>query len=125
MNINYQETARDLLTRIRIHEKYGARDIDSWTTDVLKPRPGMQILDVGCGAGKQCFLYSDFTQHKAAIIGGDFSQELLERARARNAERGDNVDFRFLDFNQKFEFADSSFDIVRHLLRRKPGFHVR
>jgi ubiquinone/menaquinone biosynthesis C-methylase UbiE len=112
MDINYRETARDLLTRIRIHEQYGARDIDSWTTDVLRPSPGMQILDVGCGAGKQCFLYSDFTQRKAAIIGGDFSEELLERARAGNTERGDRVDFRFLDFNQKFEFPDSSFDIV-------------
>jgi ubiquinone/menaquinone biosynthesis C-methylase UbiE len=112
MGINYQETAKDLLTRIRIHEQYGARDIDQWTTDVLKPRPEMRILDVGCGAGKQCFLYSDFTQRKATIIGGDFSEELLERARAQNAQRGDSVEFQLLDFNSKFEFADSSFDIV-------------
>jgi ubiquinone/menaquinone biosynthesis C-methylase UbiE len=112
MDINYQETAKDLLTRIRIHEQYGARDIDQWTTEVLEPRPGMRILDVGCGAGKQCFLYSDFTQRKATIIGGDFSEELLGRARARNTERGDAVEFRFLDFNRKFDFADSSFDIV-------------
>jgi ubiquinone/menaquinone biosynthesis C-methylase UbiE len=112
MDINYQETASDLLTRIRIHEQYGARDIDQWTTEVLKPGPGMRILDVGCGAGKQCFLYSDFTRRKATIIGGDFSDELLQRARGQNAERGDNVDFRFLDFNRKFEFGDAEFDIV-------------
>ena len=112
MDINYQETTKDLLTRIRIHEQYGARNIDQWTTEVLKPEPGMRILDVGCGAGKQCFLYSDFTQRKAAIIGGDFSEELLERARAQNAERRHRIDFQFLDFNQRFDFTDSSFDIV-------------
>jgi ubiquinone/menaquinone biosynthesis C-methylase UbiE len=112
MKINYQETTKDLLTRIDIHAKYGARDIDLWTTEVLQPKPGMKILDVGCGAGKQCFLYSDFTKRQAEIIGGDFSKELLEKARARNTERGDEVTFQFLDFNKPFEFAGDSFDLV-------------
>jgi ubiquinone/menaquinone biosynthesis C-methylase UbiE len=112
MKINYQETTKDLLTRINIHEKYGARDIDRWTTEVLQPKPGMRILDVGCGAGKQCFLYSDFTKRNAEIIGGDFSNELLEKARARNKELGDKITFKFLDFNKPFEFGDGSFDLV-------------
>jgi len=83
MQINYQETSKDLMTRIGVHEKYGARNIDQWTIEVLKPQPGTKILDVGCGAGKQCFLYSDTTQRKAEIIGGDFSNELLEMARTK------------------------------------------
>jgi ubiquinone/menaquinone biosynthesis C-methylase UbiE len=112
VEINYQETTKDLLTRIDIHEKYGARDIDRWTTEVLQPKPGMKILDVGCGAGKQCFLYSDFADRKADIIGGDVSNELLEKGRVRNQERGDHVDFQFLDFNQPLEFADHTFDLV-------------
>lgn len=112
MKINYQETTKDLLTRIDIHEKYGARDIDRWTTEVLQPKPGMRILDVGCGAGKQCFLYSDFTRHNAEIIGGDFSKELLEKAKTRNLERGDSITFKFLDFNKPFEYGNDSFDLV-------------
>ena len=112
MKINYQETTKDLLTRIDIHEKYGARDIDLWTTEVLQPKTGMKILDVGCGAGKQCFLYSDFTKRRSEIIGGDFSNELLEKARARNTERSDKITFQFLDFNKRFEFADDTFDLV-------------
>lgn len=112
MEINFQETARDLRTRIDIHQKYGARDIDQWTTEVLRPTAGMKILDVGCGAGKQCFLYSDYTGHQATIIGGDVSMELLEEARAKNASRGDTVRFQTLDFNKRFEFGADEFDLI-------------
>ena len=112
MQINYQETTKDLLARIDIHEKYGARNIDQWTTKVLQPKPGMKNLDVGCGAGKQCFLYSDHSQREADITGGDFSNELLDKARAKNAERGDKCKFMFLDFNKRFKFADNTFDLV-------------
>lgn len=112
MEINYQETSKDLLVRIDIHEKYGARNIDQWTVDLLKPAGGMKILDVGCGAGKQCFLYHDYTKGQADITGGDFSEELLDKARAKNAERGTNMQFMFLDFNRKFPFEDNTFDLL-------------
>ena len=111
MKINYQETSKDLLTRIDIHEKYGSANIDQWTTDLLKPQPGMNILDIGCGAGKQCFLFYDYTKGEARIIGGDFSEELLERARVKNRELGAGIDFQFLDFNKPFDFADNTFDL--------------
>ena len=113
MEINYQETSKDLLKRIDIHELYGARNIDLWNTEVLKPQPGYKILDVGCGAGKQCFLYSDYTKGEADITGGDFSEELLEKARAKLAERGDkHVRFQFLDFNKPFAFETDTFDLL-------------
>lgn len=113
MKINFQETSKDLLVRIDIHEKYGARNIDQWNLEVLHPQPGFDILDVGCGAGKQCFLYSDYTKGQAHIVGGDVSQELLEKARVRLAERGDaNIEFQLLDFNQPFGFADKRFDFL-------------
>jgi ubiquinone/menaquinone biosynthesis C-methylase UbiE len=120
MEINYQETSKDLLTRIDIHEKYGSANIDQWTTELLKPQEGMNILDIGCGAGKQCFLFDDYTKGGAKITGGDFSEELLNKARAhlswrtvprKNQERGSNIEFRFLDFNKPFEFADNIFDL--------------
>jgi SAM-dependent methyltransferase len=125
MEINYQETSKDLLTRIDIHEKYGSANIDQWTTDLLQPQAGMNILDIGCGAGKLCFLFDDYTKGGAKITGGDFSEELLDKARAhlpdllsksraapgKNNERGSNIDFQFLDFNKPFEFADNTFDL--------------
>ena len=95
MEINYQETSKDLLTRIDIHEKYGSANIDQWTTDLLKPQAGMDILDIGCGAGKLCFLFDDYTKGGAKITGGDFSEELLDKARARNRNAAQTSIFNF------------------------------
>nr|BAL57231.1 ubiquinone/menaquinone methyltransferase [uncultured Chloroflexota bacterium]BAL58049.1 ubiquinone/menaquinone methyltransferase [uncultured Chloroflexota bacterium] len=112
MAIEYQETIKDLLTRIDIHQKYGARDIDEWMLELLQPLSEGRILDVGCGAGKQCFLYWEKTGGKAEITGGDISQELLERARSENARRGASVKFIELDFNRRFPFEDQEFDLI-------------
>lgn len=111
MEINYQETSKDLLTRIDIHERFGSANIDQWTTDLLQPQAGMNILDIGCGAGKLCFLFDDYTKGEAKITGGDFSEELLDKARLKNNERGSHIDFQFLDFNKPFDFASNSFDL--------------
>jgi ubiquinone/menaquinone biosynthesis C-methylase UbiE len=112
MEIHYQETSKDLLTRIDIHEKYGSANIDVWTNDLLQPRAGMNILDVGCGAGKLCFLFDDYTKGGAKITGGDFSEELLGKAREKNKARGSKVDFIYLDFNKPLNFAADTFDLV-------------
>jgi len=112
MEINYQETSKDLLMRIDLHAKYGAANIDQWTVDLLDPQPGFKILDVGCGSGKQCFLYNDYVKGQAEITGGDFSEELLDKARAENTNRSTDIDFMFLDFNKRFPFEDDRFDLL-------------
>ncbi len=84
MKIDYQETTNDLLKRIDIHNKYGGRDIDSWMLDLIQLKKGDVILDVGCGAGKQCFSYYRYLNGDAKITGGDVSDELLSQAREEN-----------------------------------------
>jgi ubiquinone/menaquinone biosynthesis C-methylase UbiE len=111
MPINYHETSKDLLTRIDIHAKYGGRDIDQWMLDLLKPAKGSRILDVGCGAGKQCFLYQKYTEGMSDITGGDVSQELLGKARSENVNHGSLVKFMELDFNNKFPFEAEQFGL--------------
>jgi ubiquinone/menaquinone biosynthesis C-methylase UbiE len=111
MEINYQETTKDLLTRIDIHQKFGGRDIDQWMLELLQPAKGSKILDVGCGAGKQCFLYHKYTGGTAKITGGDVSKELLEKARTENAKIGNPVEFIELEFNKPFPNGDNEFDL--------------
>ncbi len=112
MKIDYQETSNDLLTRINIHDAYGAKDIDKWMLDVLPLREGMSILDVGCGAGKQCFSYLAYLNGKANITGGDVSKELLAKAEEENAKLGKRITFQTLNFNQVFPFPDETFDLA-------------
>jgi len=112
MKIDYQETTNDLLARIDIHKKFGSRDIDEWMLHVLMPQKGSKILDVGCGAGKQCFLFYKALEGEADITGGDVNQELLEKARLENARIGNRIKFIDLDFNQRFPSSDNEFDLT-------------
>lgn len=112
MKINYQETTSDLLKRIDIHNQYGARDIDAWMLDILKLTPGLSILDVGCGAGKQCFSFYNYLKGKAKITGGDVSPELLAKAKSEAARLDVPVSFVELDFNKPFGQPSDTFDLA-------------
>jgi ubiquinone/menaquinone biosynthesis C-methylase UbiE len=112
MKIDYQETTNDLFTRINIHDTYGARDIDKWMLEVLPLTKGMKILDVGCGAGKQCFSYLAHLDGKAEITGGDVSESLLNKAKEENQKLGEHITFEILDFNKTFPYAGETFDLV-------------
>ncbi len=112
MKIDYQETTEDLQKRIDIHEKYGARDIDEWMLKLLKPQRGDRILDVGCGAGKQCRAFHEYLEGEAQITGGDVSDELLGKAEELNRSLGEPFTIMKLDFNKPFEFDADVFDLT-------------
>ena len=111
MKIDYQETTSDLLTRIDIHNKFGGRDIHQWMLGLLDLQPGMKILDVACGGGKQCLSFHNKLQGKADITGGDVNPELLKQARQQNASVGNAWTIMELDFNKRFPFEDNTFDL--------------
>lgn len=110
--IDYKETANDLLTRIDIHNQYGGRDIDQWMLNVLNLRPGINILDVGCGGGKQLISYHRYLKGEARITGGDVNEELLAQARSENAKLGNPFTILPLDFNCPLPFEDNTFDLL-------------
>ncbi len=112
MKYDYQETTKDLLKRIDIHSKFGSRNIDQWMLEILPLHKGQKILDVGCGAGKQCFSYYEHLGGEAEILGVDVNQELLDEAKKENQRRNATVQFRELDFNKPFDLSENSFDLV-------------
>ncbi len=113
MKINYQETTSDLLTRIDIHNKFGSKNIDLWMLDVLKLQKGSKILDVGCGAGKQCFSFFKYLNGDCDITGGDVNASLLEQAKAENpAKANGKVKFMELNFNQPFQLPSTTYDLL-------------
>jgi ubiquinone/menaquinone biosynthesis C-methylase UbiE len=112
MKIEYEETTKDLQTRIAIHDKYGSRDIDAWMLDLLKPAQGSAILDVACGGGKQLQAFHRFTGGEATLVGVDVSRSLLDQAQALNGSLGNPFTLKEMDFNRDFPFEPASFDLV-------------
>ena len=112
MKVEYEETSKDLQTRINIHEVYGGRNIDSWMLELLSLSKGMKILDVGCGSGKQCLAFYDVLEGEVEITGGDVSEELLGKAREASLAKSAEIQYLDLNFNKRFPFEDNSFDLV-------------
>jgi ubiquinone/menaquinone biosynthesis C-methylase UbiE len=111
MKIEFQETTNDLQTRIDIHSRFGAHNIDEWMLDVIKPQKGTKILDVACGAGKQCFSFYQHLNGDADITGGDVSADLLAQARQIAEKQNAHIGLIDLDFNQAFALEESAYDL--------------
>jgi SAM-dependent methyltransferase len=73
---------------------------------------GEVVLDLGSGAGFDCFLASARVGKKGRVIGVDMTPEMLEKAR-ENAARGDydNVEFRLGEI-ENLPVADNKVDII-------------
>ncbi len=51
-------------------------------------RPGMRVLDVGCGPGDVSFVAARLVGPTGSVLGVDAAPEMIELARARSAEQG-------------------------------------
>ncbi|MHB1469268.1 MAG: ubiquinone/menaquinone biosynthesis methyltransferase [Solirubrobacteraceae bacterium] len=74
-------------------------------------RPGESVLDVATGTGDLAFELARLVQPGGRVLGTDFSEAMLERARAKRegaAESGD-VRFEWADA-MSLPYADDSFD---------------
>lgn len=73
---------------------------------------GETVLDLGSGAGIDCFLASARVGPTGKVIGVDMTAEMISKARA-NAVRGgyDNVEFRLGEI-ENIPVADSSVDLI-------------
>jgi ubiquinone/menaquinone biosynthesis C-methylase UbiE len=99
-------------------------------------KPGMRVLDVGCGAGKTTSIINQIVQPGGNVIGIDYSAERV--AYARNHYGNDGVSFYNRDFMRPMRgigsfdviwvrfileyFRQDAFSIVKNLQRYlKPG----
>ena len=73
---------------------------------------GETVLDLGSGAGFDCFLAANKVGKRGKVIGVDMTPEMIDKARA-NAQEGDyeNVEFRLGEI-ENIPAADNSVDVV-------------
>lgn len=81
-------------------------------TAIAELEPGETVLDLGSGAGFDCFLAAQEVGPGGRVIGVDMTPEMVERAR-RNAARADyeQVEFRLGEI-EHLPVADSSVDVI-------------
>ena len=74
--------------------------------------PGETVLDLGSGAGFDCFLAAPQVGETGRVIGVDMTPEMIEKAR-ENAKSGphSNVEFRLGDI-EKLPASDNSVDVI-------------
>lgn len=75
-------------------------------------REGEILLDLGSGAGFDCFLAANRVGEKGKVIGVDMTPEMIEKAR-ENARKGDynNVEFRLGEI-EHLPVADNSVNVI-------------
>jgi ubiquinone/menaquinone biosynthesis C-methylase UbiE len=74
-------------------------------------REGETILDLGSGAGFDCFLASERVGPEGKVIGVDMTGEMVEKARANAAAGCRNVEFRQGEI-ESLPVEDGSVDLV-------------
>jgi SAM-dependent methyltransferase len=74
----------------------------------LELKPGMRVLDVGCGTGNQSV---PAAQAGAEVMGVDIAPNLLAQAAERAEREGLKIDFREGDA-EELAFKDGEFDVV-------------
>ncbi len=73
---------------------------------------GETVLDLGSGAGFDCFLAAEKVGAQGKVIGVDMTPDMVEKARQNAAKGGfDNVDFRLGEI-EALPVADSSVDVI-------------
>jgi SAM-dependent methyltransferase len=81
-------------------------------TALASLRPGEVVLDLGSGAGFDCFLAARQVGPTGRVIGVDMTADMISRARANAAKvAADNVDFRLGEI-EHLPVADDSVDVI-------------
>ena len=75
-------------------------------------RPGETVLDLGSGAGFDCFLAARAVGETGRVIGVDMTHEMLRKARANAVQGGfTTVEFRLGEI-EHLPVADASVDVI-------------
>jgi arsenite methyltransferase len=81
-------------------------------TAMGKLKPGDTVLDLGSGAGFDCFIAARQVGETGHVIGVDMTPEMLSKARGNAAKMGfNNVEFRLGEI-EHLPVADRSVDVV-------------
>ncbi|RJR46515.1 MAG: class I SAM-dependent methyltransferase [Deltaproteobacteria bacterium] len=77
-----------LQKRLEAHSRFGSRDLNTWIFEHLDLTPGLSILDLGCGTGKQTLPLAQAVGPKGKVLAVDISQAALDDLQRQAREQG-------------------------------------
>ena len=81
-------------------------------TEFAQIKPGDTVVDLGSGAGNDCFIARSIVGDGGRIIGLDMTEAMIEKARSNASKLGfSNVEFRLGDI-EKMPIEDNTADVV-------------
>lgn len=109
-------------------------------TEFAKIKKADTVIDLGSGAGNDCFIARALTGENGKVIGIDFTERMIEKARTNAEKLGfNNVEFRFGDIEQMpvsanvadvvvsncvLNLVPDKFNVLKEVYRvLKPGGH--
>ena len=93
-----------LENRLDFNEKYSTNDFHVWLQSHLAKIDFRNVLDIGCGTGKQTFWFLDHLKENGAVCALDVSEECIKQLKA--ALRG----------NENAQVAVGSMDELRDVI---------
>lgn len=88
----YDSRYLELLPQEIIEKDYGCGDPTRYV------KPGEMVVDLGSGAGKNCYILAQRVGAEGRVIGVDFNDEMLTLSRKYLNEMGDKLGYRNLAF---------------------------
>jgi len=81
-------------------------------TEFARIKSGDTVIDLGSGAGNDCFVARALVGEAGRVIGIDMTEAMIEKARSNAAKLGfDNVEFRLGDI-ENMPVADGTADVI-------------
>ncbi len=81
-------------------------------SDFANIQPGNHVLDLGSGAGNDCFVARSFVGDNGKVVGLDFTEEMLAKAQQNNEKLGyTNVEFVKGDI-EDMPLPENNFNVV-------------
>jgi arsenite methyltransferase len=92
--VDYDPRYLAVLPREIVERDYGCGDPSRYL------RPGETVLDLGCGAGKICYIASQIVGAEGRVIGVDMNRPMLALARRHQRSVGETIGWHNVDFRR-------------------------
>jgi len=112
--MDIRSDADGLMNRERINRTKEKYDFTKWIANQIDPKPGMKVLDVGCGTGKQVISVARNILPGGEIFGVDISKEAISILNNEIIQHGyKHISTFCIDMDESPQiFKDYQFDLI-------------